>query len=709
MTVPASVDQLPVEALDEKQAKAELKRLAAEIKHHDTLYYQNDAPEISDADYDVLRRRNDAIEARFPKLIRKDSPSKRVGAGPSEGFAEVRHSVPMLSLGNAFDEDEVREFYARIRRFLGLDADEPVETVAEPKIDGLSAAVRYEKGAFVLGATRGNGEVGEDVTANLATLVDLPNALKGKGIPDVVEVRGEVYMRKDDFAALNAAREAAGDPLYANPRNSASGSLRQIDPKVTASRKLHFFAYSWGEMSEQPGNDYWHFLDRLRGWGFSVNPLAELCPTVEQALALHRKVEAERATLPYDIDGVVYKVNRLDWQNRLGMVSRAPRWAIAHKFPAEQAQTILEKIDIQVGRTGALTPVARLKPVTVGGVVVSNATLHNEDEIARKDIREGDTVVIQRAGDVIPQVVSVIPEKRPKNAKPYVFPDQCPRCGSFAVREEGEAVRRCTGGLICPAQAVRRLKHFVSRAAFDIEGLGSKHIDDFWEDHIIEGPGDIFRLHERRDELEGREGWGEQSAGKLLAAIEARRTIPLDRFVYALGIRQVGEATAKLLARHYESLEALRAAMIAAGNEREAEPHELKKAEKVGEAFAELCDIDGVGFSVADDLIAFFREPHNLDVLDDLANELTIQAVAAPARSSQVSGKTIVFTGTLETMTRPEAKARAEALGAKVAGSVSKKTDYVVVGTDAGSKAKKAAELGVTTLSEDEWLAMAEQ
>jgi DNA ligase (NAD+) len=704
MSTPAAAEPLPVEALDETQAKAELKRLAAEIKHHDTLYYQNDAPEISDADYDTLRRRNDAIEARFPKLVRKDSPNKRVGAGPAEGFAEVRHKVPMLSLGNAFDEDEVREFYARIRRFLGLDAAEPIETVAEPKIDGLSAAVRYEGGRFVLGATRGNGEVGEDVTANLATLVDLPNALKGRNIPDVVEVRGEVYMRKDDFAELNATREAAGHPVYANPRNSASGSLRQIDPTVTASRKLHFFAYAWGELSEPPGNDYWHFLDRLRGWGFSVNPYAKLCPTVEEALALHREVEAERATLPYDIDGVVYKVNRLDWQDRLGMVSRAPRWAIAHKFPAEQAQTILENIDVQVGRTGALTPVARLRPVTVGGVVVSNATLHNEDEIARKDIRIGDTVVIQRAGDVIPQVVRVIEEKRPKTAKPYVFPDHCPRCNSLAVREEGEAVRRCTGGLICPAQALRRLKHFVSRAAFDIEGLGSKHIDEFWEDHIIEQPGDIFRLHEKRSELESREGWGEQSAAKLIAAIEARRTIPLDRFIYALGIRQVGEATAKLLARHYESLEAWRAAMIAAGSERETDPHELKKAEKVGEAFAELCDIDGVGFSVADDLIAFFREPHNLEVLDDLASELTIEAVAAPAAASAVSGKTIVFTGTLESMTRPEAKARAEALGAKVSGSVSKKTDFVVIGAEAGSKAKKAAELGVTTLSEAEWL-----
>ncbi|HUT50373.1 MAG TPA: NAD-dependent DNA ligase LigA [Alphaproteobacteria bacterium] len=712
MTTPVSVDQLPAEMLDEAQAKIELKRLATEIKHHDRLYYQDSKPEISDAEYDVLRRRNDAIEARFPNFVRTDSPTKQVGVGPAEGFAEVRHSVPMLSLGNAFDDTEVREFVAGVRRFLKELRDDPsipLELVAEPKIDGLSAAVRYEQGRFVLGTTRGNGEVGEDVTANLATVVDLPKALKGGDIPEVLEVRGEVYMRKDDFAALNVAREAAGDPLYANPRNSASGSLRQIDASVTASRKLHFFAYAWGKLSEPPGNDYWHFLERLRAWGFSVNPYARLCPTVDEALALYGEIGAERATLPYDIDGVVYKVNRLDWQDRLGMVSRAPRWAVAHKFPAEQAETVLEQIDIQVGRTGALTPVARLKPVTVGGVVVANATLHNEDEIKRKDIREGDTVVIQRAGDVIPQVVRVVTEKRPKTASPYVFPDHCPRCNSLAVREEGEVVRRCTGGLICPAQAVRRLKHFVSRTAFDIEGLGSKHIDDFWEDHTIQRPGDIFRLHEKRAELAARDGWGEQSAEKLLAAIEARRTIPFDRFIYALGIRQIGDATAKLLARNYESLDALRYAMIAAGTERAAEPHEMKKAETVGEVFAELCNINGVGFSVADDLIAFFREPHNLDVLDDLARELSIEAIAAPAASSPVSGKTIVFTGTLETMTRPEAKARAESLGAKVSGSVSKKTDYVVIGAEAGTKAKKAAELGVQILSEAEWVALAGQ
>ncbi|MHA1537958.1 MAG: NAD-dependent DNA ligase LigA [Alphaproteobacteria bacterium] len=700
----------PVEQLSPEQAKAELERLAREIAHHDALYYQKAAPEITDAEYDLLRRRNEAIEARFPDLVRSDSPSLRVGAGPAEGFSEVRHATPMLSLANAFDEADVREFIAGVRRFLKELRDDPsipIELVAEPKIDGLSAAVRYHKGKFVLGATRGDGEVGEDITANLATVVDLPKSLKGRDIPEVIEVRGEVYMRKDDFASLNASRADAGEAVYANPRNSAAGSLRQIDPSVTASRKLHFFAYAWGELSEPPGDDYWHFLERLTGWGFAVNPYARLCPGVDQALALHREIEAGRASLPYDIDGVVYKVNRLDWQDRLGMVSRAPRWAIAHKFPAEQAETVLEQIDIQVGRTGALTPVARLKPVTVGGVVVSNATLHNEDEIARKDIRIGDSVIVQRAGDVIPQVVRVIVEKRPAKSAPFVFPDHCPRCGSLAVREEDAKVRRCTGGLICPAQAVRRLKHFVSRAAFDIEGLGSKHIDDFWDDHTIERPGDIFRLHERRAELETREGWGEQSAAKVLAAIEARRTIALDRFIFALGIRQVGEANAKLLARNYESLEILRAAMTAAGKERAAEPHEMKKAEKVGEAFAALCNIDGVGFSVADELIAFFGESHNLDVLDDLARELTIEALAAPSASSPISGKTVLFTGTLETMTRQEAKARAESLGAKVVGSVSKRTDYVVVGADAGSKAKKAAELGLTTLSEAEWLDLA--
>lgn len=693
-----------VDKLTEDQAQAELAELAREIAHHDERYYQKDAPEISDAEYDRLRQRNEAIEARFPNLVREDSPARRVGARPAEGFAEVTHKVPMLSLGNAFEREDVAEFEARVRRFLNLGADEVVELVAEPKIDGLSASAHYRDGRFVLGATRGDGTTGEDVTRNLATVVDLPETLKGV-VPGYLEVRGEVYMRRDDFQALNASREDAGQPLYANPRNSAAGSLRQLDATITAQRRLHYFAYAWGEISEEPDGTYWDFLQRLKGWGFTVNPKARLCNSVDEALALYDEVAAERADLPYEIDGIVYKVNRLDWQRRLGFVSRAPRWAIAHKFPAEQAQTILHEITIQVGRTGALTPVANLEPITVGGVVVGRATLHNEDEIARKDIREGDTVVIQRAGDVIPQVVSVVLDRRPEGSKPFEFPHACPVCGSLAVREEGEAVRRCTGGLICRAQLLERIRHFVSREAFDIEGLGATHVQGFLQDELIGGPADIFRLHEKRDILLEREGWGEQSVAKLLDAIEARRTIGLDRFIYALGIRQIGQATAKLLARHYGSFETWRGAMEAASTERRDNLEEKKKPELVGEQYAALCDIDQIGMSVADDLTAFFAEPHNGAVLDDLAAVLTIEDAAAPTgEGSPVAGKTVVFTGTLETMGRSEAKARAEGLGAKVSGSVSKKTDYVVVGAEAGSKAKKAAELGVTTLTEQEWL-----
>ncbi len=685
--------KVPIEDLTAAQAKAELARLAEEIARHDRLYYQEDMPQISDAAYDALRQRNEAIEARFPELIRLDSPSRRVGIAPAKGFAQVRHSVAMLSLANAFHDEDVHEFFARVRRFLGLDSADPVEVVAEPKIDGLSASLRYEDGRFVQGATRGDGRVGEDITRNLATIRDLPIRLQGDDLPKVVEVRGEVYMRREDFFAMNAEREEAGEPPFANPRNAGAGSVRQLDPTITAARPLHFFAYAWGEMSEPAGDSYWHFLDRLKGWGFQVNPYARLCSDAEAALTLYREVMGARAELPYDIDGVVYKVNRLDWQDRLGFVSRAPRWAVAHKFPAERALTVLEKITIQVGRTGALTPVANLQPVTVGGVVVSRATLHNEDEIARKDIREGDTVVIQRAGDVIPQVVEVIEDKRPKGSKPFVFPERCPVCDSQAVREAGEAVRRCTGGLICPAQRLERLKHFVSRNAFDIEGLGAKHIEAFLEDGLIATPGDIFRLRDHAADIEGREGWGAQSAENLVAAIEDRRRIALERFVYALGIRQVGEATARLLAAQYGSLEGLRSAMDAA-------------QDRDGEAYAELLNIDGVGPSVADDLLGFFAEAHNREILDDLANELEIEDFEAPEAASPISGKTVVFTGGLDTMTRSEAKARAEALGAKVAGSVSKKTDYVVVGADAGSKAKKAAELGLATLTEEEWLAL---
>ena len=697
------------EALTKAEAKAELARLAAELKRHDAAYHRDDAPQISDAEYDAMRRRNRAIEARFPALRRADSPEGRVGAKPREGFAQVGHRAPMLSLSNAFSREDVEEFIDRVRRFLSLDGGEPVEVVAEPKIDGLSATAHYRDGAFVLGATRGDGAIGEDVTANLRTVADLPDSLDGAA-PPYIEIRGEVYMRNDDFAALNAGREAAGLPLYANPRNSAAGSLRQIDPAVTAERKLHFFAYSWGVLEDggaaaDIGRTQSDFLDRLRGWGFSVNPFARVCRSVDDMIALYDRVQAERAALPYDIDGVVYKVNRLDWQARLGMVSRAPRWATAHKFPAERAQTVLNEITIQVGRTGALTPVANLEPVTVGGVVVSRATLHNEDEIARRKIQEGDTVVIQRAGDVIPQVVEVLLDKRPDGAKPFVFPETCPACGSHAVRPEGEAVRRCTGGLICPAQKVERLKHFVSRNAFDIEGFGSKHVVAFLEDGLIETPAGIFRLHERATELKEREGWGDQSVDNLLDAIEDRRRIPLHRLIYALGIRQVGEASARLLARHYGSFGAWCAAMRQAAAERERNPEAAKPAE-IGEAFADLCSIDQVGPGMADDLAAFFGEPHNLAVLDDLTGELDVEDAEEVAAESPVAGKTVVFTGTLERVGRGEAKARAEALGAKVAGSVSKKTDLVVAGPGAGSKAKKAEELGIEILTEDEWFAL---
>lgn len=700
----------PVEALTEAEAKAELARLAAELARHDEAYHGSDAPQIDDAEYDALRRRNRAIEERFPALQRADSPEDRVGAKPREGFAQVEHRAPMLSLSNAFSREDVEEFVERVRRFLSLGETEPVEVVAEPKIDGLSAAVHYRNGAFVLGATRGDGAVGEEVTANLRTVVDLPETLAGAAPPHYIEIRGEVYMRGDDFAALNAGREAAGLALYANPRNSAAGSLRQLDPAITAERKLRFFAYSWGVLEDggataDIGNTQWEFLERLGGWGFSVNPYAMRCSSVDDMMALYDRVQADRAALPYDIDGIVYKVNRLDWQARLGMVSRAPRWAAAHKFPAERAQTVLNEITIQVGRTGALTPVANLEPVTVGGVVVSRATLHNEDEIARRNIREGDTVVIQRAGDVIPQVIEVLPDKRPDDSKAYVFPEACPACGSHAVRPEGEAVRRCTGGLICPAQNVERLKHFVSRNAFDIEGFGSKHVVAFLEDGLIATPADIFRLRDREAELAEREGWGEQSAGNLLAAIEDRRRIPLHRLIYALGIRQVGDSSAKLLARHYGSLGSWRGAMLQVAAERERQP-DAAKPEEIGEAFADLCNIDQVGLGMADDLAAFFGEPHNLDALDDLTGELTVENAEAAVAESPVAGKTVVFTGTLEKMGRSEAKARAEALGAKVAGSVSRKTDLVVAGPGAGSKAKRAEELGIEIFTEDEWFAL---
>ena len=682
---------IPVVDLTREQAAAELERLAKEIAEHDRRYYTEDAPVIPDAEYDALRRRNSEIEGRFRDLVRRDSPNRRVGAPPAAAFAKVRHAKPMLSLENAFGADDLHHFFARVRRFLGLSADEPVEVVGEPKIDGVSVALRFEKAKFVLGATRGDSAVGEDVSNNLRTVEDLPKALKGRA-PELLEVRGEIYMRRGEFIALNERQEAAGEKVFANPRNAAAGSLRQLDPSITAQRPLHFFAYAVGEVRGPVGDTHGELLDKLKAWGFEVNPLARLCRGPEEALALYGEIGRNRAGLPYDIDGVVYKINRFDWQERLGMVSRAPRWAIAHKFPAERARTILESITIQVGRTGTLTPVARLEPITVGGVVVSRATLHNEDEIARKDIREGDTVVVQRAGDVIPQVVSVIEEKRPDGAKPFAYPERCPDCGSLAVREEGEAARRCTGGLICSAQAVERLKHFVSRDAFDIEGLGEKHIEAFREDGLIATPGDIFRLRGKAGELGRREGWGEKSTDNLLAAIEARREIALERFIYALGIRQVGQTTARLLATHYVSLTTWRGAMEEA-------------RDRTGEAYQNLVAIDGIGPSVAADILSFFAEEHNRTVLDDLASQVSVTDFRAPQTSgSRIAGKTMVFTGTLSSMTRPEAKARAESLGAKVAGSVSSKTDFVVTGADAGSKADKAKALGVTTLSEEEWL-----
>jgi DNA ligase (NAD+) len=691
----------PVEALDEAEAQDELARLAAEIRRHDRLYYAEAAPEISDAEYDALRRRNAAIEARFPALVRADSPSRRVGAAPVAGFAKVTHTRPMLSLENAFEESDVRDFFAGIRNFFSRPADrarvaeDAIEVMAEPKIDGLSLGLRYEAGQLVQAATRGDGVTGEDVTANIRTVESVPDRLAADGWPRVIEIRGEIYMERAGFFALNEERAAAGEPVFANPRNAAAGSLRQLDPAVTARRPLKFFAYAWGEAGSVFADTHAAALEQFRRWGFSVNGRSRLCRGVAEVFAYYREIAGDRAALPYDIDGVVYKVNDLDLQERLGMVSRAPRWALAHKFPAQQAQTVLRDILISVGRQGALTPVAVLEPITVGGVVVQRATLHNEDEIARKDIRIGDAVIVQRAGDVIPQIVGVVAERRPPGAEPYRFTDHCPICGSLAVREPGMVARRCTGGLVCPAQAVERLKHFVARDGFDIEGLGAKHIQAFWEDGLIRRPGDIFRLDP--EVVARREGWGEVSAGKLVAAIDERRRIALDRFVNALGIPQVGQATARLLARHYRSLEGWRAEM-----ERAQDPD--------SEARQGLLEVHGIGEDMAADVVGFFAEPHNRDVLDDLMREVTVldyEAPARPGRMSPLAGKTIVFTGSLDSMSRSEAKARAEALGANVASSVSAKTDYVVAGADPGSKATKAAALGVAVLDEAAWLALA--
>ncbi len=679
-----------IDGLSEAEAGAELERLAAEIARHDRAYHAEDAPLITDAEYDALRRRNSSIEARYPHLIRDDSPSKRVGSAPAGAFSKLRHLQPMLSLGNAFSAEDFAEFAARARRFLGLAAEAALPFVGEPKIDGLSINLTYENGRFVRGATRGDGAEGEDVTANLRTLASLPAKLRGKA-PELIEIRGEVFMSKADFLRLNETQAEAGDKIFANPRNAAAGSLRQLDSGITASRPLSLFAYAMGQSSEAVAETHWDYLERLRHWGFVVNPLSRLLESPEDAAAFQAEIATGRAGLDYDIDGVVYKINHLGLQRRLGYAGREPRWAIAWKFPAEQAVTVLEEIRIQVGRTGALTPVAVLAPVNVGGVLVTRATLHNEDEIARKDIRVGDTVVLQRAGDVIPQIVSVVLEKRRKGAKAFEPLTHCPVCGSHAVRPPGEVVRRCTGGLICEAQTVERLIHFCSRRAFDIDGMGEKTVLEFHALGWLHGPADIFRLRAREAEIAGLEGWGELSARNLVRGIEARRRIGLARFIFALGIRRIGENNAKLLARHYASFANWREQMIAATT--------------VGsDARLALGSIIGIGEAIAEELTDFFGEQRNLAVLDDLLGELTVEDEApAAGADGALFGKIIVFTGTLETMTRPEAKARAESLGARVTDSVSKKTDIVVVGADAGSKAKKAAELGVTTMTEQEW------
>ncbi len=782
-----AVEKKPVESLDAEEARAELARLAKIIAHHDALYYQQDAPEISDADYDALRARNAALETRFPDLVREDSPSKRVGAAPAERFGKVRHVVPMLSLGNAFAEEDVTDFVARVRRFLSLKPNEDLVFTAEPKIDGLSISIRYEHGRLVEAATRGDGTEGENVTANVRTIREIPHRLKGDGIPDVIDVRGEIYLGHAEFQRLNEQQQAAGEKVFANPRNAAAGSLRQLDPSITAQRPLRFFAYAWGQASRLPAGTQTGIVEAYARWGLPTNALMRRCHSADELIAYYRQIGERRASLGYDIDGVVYKVDDIELQNRLGFVSRSPRWAIAHKFPAEQATTRLLAIEIQVGRTGALTPVAKLEPVTVGGVVVSNATLHNEDEIARKDIRVGDTVVVQRAGDVIPQVLGYVEAERPADAAPFVFPAECPACGSIAVREsdettgESDAVRRCTGGLVCPAQMKERLRHFVSRNAFDIEGLGEERIALFFDEGLIRTPADIFTLQARDaasdNPLAKRKGFGAKSVENLFAAIEARRQVTLDRFIFALGIRHVGETTARDLARAFTDWPAFKAAIDRAVASRPgrawrrlttipgvgektaaAAMHAITRAsgelldgrrqgtlaetllalklvparaasalaaafhddardlvetakagsdEAPGDGFLELAALNGIGEVVTHSLIDFFSEPHNQTALAALLEQVEPQPVERPAtQQSAVTGKTVVFTGTLQRMGRNEAKAQAERLGAKVAGSVSKKTDYVIAGADSGSKLTKAQELGVTVLTEDEWLAL---
>jgi len=683
-------------SMDQASAASELAALAGEIARHDQLYHGHDAPEISDADYDRLIARNRALEAVFPALVRADSPSQRVGAAlPAQSlFGKVRHVRPMLSLNNGFSDADIEDFVTRVRKFLSLADADAAQFVAEPKIDGLSLSLRYENGQLVQAATRGDGAEGEDVTANVMQIASVPKQLGGSP-PAVLEVRGEMYMNRQDFLALNAAQTDAGKKIFANPRNAAAGSLRQKDATITGQRNLQFFAYSMGEASASIADSHWDFLQALREFGFSVNDLSRLCDDVDALITTYQAIGSQRVDLPYDIDGVVYKIDRHDYQQRLGQVARAPRWAIAHKFPAEQAETVIMAIDIQVGRTGALTPVARLAPISVGGVIVSNATLHNEDEIARKDIKIGDRVVIQRAGDVIPQIVRVIETVRSGDEQSFEFPTHCPVCSAPAIRPDGEAVRRCTGGLNCAAQLFEGLKHFVARDAFDIEGLGARQIEQFIELGWVTAPADIFRLDDKADALATLDGYGELSIKKLLQAIAARREIGLERFIYALGIRQVGQATARLLALYYGSAEAMLKA--------------LNPDADLEAAHQALVEIDQIGSAVADDITSFFgnRDLHQLIV--DLVGLLTILPPERPADNSPISGKTIVFTGTLARMSRAEAKAKAESLGARVAGTVSAKTDFLVAGADAGSKARKAAEIGVTVLDEDGYSALINQ
>lgn len=692
-----------VEELSREEATQELAELAAKIAKADNEYYQNDAPDLTDADYDALKHRNAEIEAHFPDLVRADSPSKRIGSAVLSRFGKIEHRFPMLSLGDVFSISEVEDFVIGVKRF--LNTAENIAFMAEPKIDGLSFSARYENGNFVSGATRGDGVVGEDISENLKTIKQLPQKLPA-GVPEILEVRGEVYMAKSDFFALNEKALAEHKKIFANPRNAAAGSLRQLNPKVTAERKLSIWAYTWGEVSERQWQTQEQFFTKLKEWGFPVNPLNKVCLSIAQIEDNFKHIMEIRSDLPYDIDGVVYKVNSIDLQNRLGFLTRTPRWAIAHKFPAEQALTRINNIRVQVGRTGALTPVADLEPINVGGVIVSHATLHNEDEIARKDIRIGDMVIVQRAGDVIPQIVEVKTDKRPTDSKPFVFPTVCPECGAHAIREEDEAVRRCTGGLTCPAQAKERLKHFVSKDAFDIVGLGDKVVEEFYADGILHNPADIFTLEERNQakaddlfalagekglELEKREGWGKLSVSNLFAAIRQRRNISLPRFIYALGIPQVGSATALLLAKNYGTFDNLQSDMRA-------------------KETAKLVAIDGIGGEMAKDIVEFFGEEHNLKVIKELRKYVMVEEyVNDEITDSPLSGKTVVFTGTLTQFTRAEAKAIAQKFGAKVAGSVSAHTDFVIVGTDAGSKAKKAAELGIKTLSEEEFAAMLQQ